>query len=134
MGMGMDFTDIFDKLREAFADFAELIRSHIRTTLLIAAAVLFVILVLIVLSVWQPAPEKKLPDTEPAPDYALPLEDFFLPYEPDFVPGVLLEREPRDSWTEEDARPFWTDPMDGNEELWRKRIESGIDVLLEQVP
>jgi hypothetical protein len=47
---------------------------------------------------------------------------------------VLLEREPRDSWTEEDARPFWTDPMEGSEELWRKRIESGIDSLLEQVP
>jgi hypothetical protein len=24
--------------------------------------------------------------------------------------------------------------MEGNEELWRKRIESGIDSLLEQVP
>ncbi|MDR2211586.1 MAG: hypothetical protein LBO65_09020 [Spirochaetaceae bacterium] len=71
----------------------------------------------------------------PAPETpVLSTEDFFLPYEPDFVPPVLLEREPKDGWTGEDARPFWTDPMEGREEVWRRRIESGIDALLEHVP
>jgi hypothetical protein len=136
----MIFTEIVDniieKIRDGFTALAEFVKSHLRAALIIAAAVLLVILLLLILAVnsHRSVTEKKRPDTEPASDYAFPAESFFLPYEPDFVPDVLLEREPRDGWTEEDARPFWTDPMEGSEELWRKRIESGIDSLLEQVP
>jgi hypothetical protein len=74
------------------------------------------------------------PASDLSADPGLPADEFFLPYEPDFVPGVLLEREPRDGWTEEDARPYWTDPKEGNEEAWRRRIEKGIDAMLESVP
>ena len=138
----MIFTEIVDniieKIKDGFTAFAEFVKSHLKISLIIAAAVLLVILLLLVLDVssHRSVTEEKRPstETEPAAEYAFPAEDFLLPYEPDFVPDVLLEREPRDSWTEEDARPFWTNPMEGNEELWRKRIESGIDSLLEQVP
>ncbi|MDR1390463.1 MAG: hypothetical protein LBJ31_10870 [Treponema sp.] len=61
-------------------------------------------------------------------------EDFFLPDEPDFVPEVLLEKDPKNTWTEEDTRPFWTDPMEGNAEAWRRRIDEEIDKMLEPVP
>lgn len=63
----------------------------------------------------------------------IPPEELFLPGEPDFLPEVLLNREPA-PWTAEDARPFWTDPMEGGDELWRERIEKVIDELLEHIP
>jgi hypothetical protein len=63
-----------------------------------------------------------------------PQEEFFLPDEPDFLPEVLLEQEPRPWWTAEDVRPFWRDPMDEDPEMWRKRIEMAIDELLKGVP
>jgi len=140
--MGWDFKkiidDIIEKIKSGFAAFAEFFTSHLKIALVIAAVVLIVILLFLILAIssHKPVSEEKPPniETESTAQYAFPAEDFLLPYEPDFVPDVLLEREPRENWTEEDARPFWTDPMEGNEELWRKRIESGIDSLLEQVP
>ncbi|GHV55009.1 hypothetical protein AGMMS49579_16790 [Spirochaetia bacterium] len=64
----------------------------------------------------------------------IPPEDIFLPDEPDFLPGVIPGRERRDSWTAEDAEPFWYSPLENGEEQWRDRIESAIDDLLEHVP
>ncbi|MDR2797679.1 MAG: hypothetical protein LBB80_04985 [Treponema sp.] len=61
-------------------------------------------------------------------------EDIFLPDEPDFLPEVLLNREPRNPWTVEDVRPFWTDPLQDDPELWRERIKVTIDTFLEGVP
>jgi hypothetical protein len=77
-------------------------------------------------------------DTGPAQNAAaartvIPPEELFLPDEPDFVPGVLLERERRTSWTVEDAAPFWQDPLKNGEEQWRERVEKSIDELLERV-
>jgi hypothetical protein len=65
---------------------------------------------------------------------SIPAEDLFLPDEPDFLPGIILEREPRGAWSSEDARQFWSNPSDGDETLWRERISSTIDELLEGVP
>ncbi|MCL2067114.1 MAG: hypothetical protein FWG99_06580 [Treponema sp.] len=64
----------------------------------------------------------------------IPPEDFFLPEEPDFVPGVLPEREQRESWTLEDAQPYWQDPLKYGEEKWRDMVEAAIDKYLESVP
>jgi len=61
-------------------------------------------------------------------------EDIFLPDEPDFLPAVLLEREQRTSWTEQDASEYWQDPLRFGEEQWRIMIEAVIDDLLERVP
>jgi hypothetical protein len=63
----------------------------------------------------------------------IPPEELFLPDEPDFLPEVLLEREPA-PLTAEDARSFWTDPLEGGEELWLERIKTVIDDLLEPIP
>jgi hypothetical protein len=60
-------------------------------------------------------------------------EELFLPEEPEFLPDVLLNRDPA-PWTAADARPFWTDPLEGGEELWLERIETVIDDLLEHIP
>ena len=64
----------------------------------------------------------------------IPLQDIFLPDEPDFVPGIMLERERRTTWTLEDAAPLWQDPLRNGEEQWRRHIETVVDGLMERVP
>ena len=65
---------------------------------------------------------------------AIAPEEIFLPEEPDFVPGVLLERERRASWSAADAAPYWQDPLKNGEEYWRERIETVIDEFMENIP
>jgi len=64
----------------------------------------------------------------------IPPDELFLPEEPDFLPGVLLDRERRSSWSEQDASEYWQDPLREGEEQWREKIEAAIDELLERVP
>jgi len=64
----------------------------------------------------------------------VPADEIFLPEEPDFIPGVLLEREQRSSWNEQDASEYWQDPLRSGEEAWHIMIESAVDDLLERVP
>jgi hypothetical protein len=147
MGLGTIISNIGDKAKNLLSVFSGLssvkdrIKINTRVVLIVALALLVIIALLLVLAVVS---HRKTVSNQTEAQYdssddtilreRLPVEDFFLPYEPDFVPDVLLEREPKDSWTEEDARPFWTDPLEGNEGIWRKRIESGINSLLENVP
>ena len=82
-------------------------------------------------------PETTVPPSAerlPARRVTIPPEELFLPDEPDFVPGVLLERERRTVWTVEDAAPYWRDPLQNGEEQWRNRLEAAVDELLERVP
>ena len=64
----------------------------------------------------------------------IPAGELFLPDEPDFIPGVLLERGRRTIWTEEDAAEHWQDPLRLGEEQWREKIEAAVDNLLERIP
>ena len=61
-------------------------------------------------------------------------DDVFLPEEPDFIPGVLLEREQRTMWAADDVESLWQDPLKGGEEPWRNQIEKTIDEIMESVP
>ena len=70
----------------------------------------------------------------PARQGFIPPDELFLPDEPDFIPGVLLEREQRTEWTADDAAPLWQDPLKNGEEPWRDRIERTIDEIMESVP
>ena len=65
---------------------------------------------------------------------AIPAQELFLPDEPDFLPGVLFERDRRSNWTEQDAEEYWQDPLRFGEEGWRLKIETAIDEFLESVP
>jgi hypothetical protein len=67
-------------------------------------------------------------------DFIIPPDELFLPDEPDFVPGVMLEREQRTEWTAADAVPYWQDPLRNGEQEWRNLIEKTIDDLMESVP
>jgi hypothetical protein len=64
----------------------------------------------------------------------IPPEDLFFPGEPDFVPSLLLEREPRRFWTPDDIAPFWDDPGNLGRAQWKKEMEAVIDTLMEDVP
>ena len=64
----------------------------------------------------------------------IPAGELFLPDEPDFIPGVLPERNRRTAWTEEDAAEYWQDPLRQGEEQWRQQIEKTIDEFLERIP
>jgi hypothetical protein len=77
-----------------------------------------------------PAPAERAPVRQGL----IPADDLFLPDEPDFVPGVLLEREQRAVWTADDAVPLWQDPLKNGEEPWRNHIERTIDEIMESVP
>jgi len=59
-------------------------------------------------------------------------EELFPPAEPDFLPELILEREPRRSWSIEDIRPYWKNPE--NPGVWRDLIKSTVDELMESVP
>ncbi|WP_461255645.1 hypothetical protein [Treponema sp. R80B11-R83G3] len=81
--------------------------------------------------------EKKEKETKPQESVVsvpIPPEELFLPDEPDYVPGVLLERDKRANWTDEDASEYWQDPLKYGEEQWREKIETSIDEFMEQVP
>jgi len=84
---------------------------------------------------------RKTPDKEYSGDQErltvnvpVPAEELFLPDEPDFLPGVLLDREKREFWTEDDALEFWQDPLRAGEEQWRDKIDTAVNELLERVP
>jgi len=78
--------------------------------------------------------KKEIKHEEPVVYAPIPPEELFLPDEPDYIPGVLLNRDRRTNWTEEDAMEYWQDPLKDGEEQWREKIESSIDEYLERVP
>jgi hypothetical protein len=99
---------------------------------LTGTALALIILLVAVLAIGKPAPEE--PEAalfRPAP---IPPEDLFLPEEPDFLPPVILDRGRRETWTAEDAEPFWYNPLEEDEERWRELVEKAVDDLLERVP
>jgi hypothetical protein len=67
-------------------------------------------------------------------DAPIPPEELFLPGEPDFLPGVIPQREQRKVWTAEDAEPYWYNPLERGEEEWRNRLRAALDEFLEHVP
>jgi len=82
-----------------------------------------------------PVEQRVAATANPQPQRAvIPPEEVFLPFEPDFVPGVILGREQRDEWTAEDAEPLWQNPLRDGEQEWRDLIEKTVDAIMESVP
>ena len=63
---------------------------------------------------------------------SIPIEEFFFPQEPDFLPGFLPERERRRFWTLDDIRQYWKPP--GNSDWWMEEIITTVDSLMDGVP
>jgi nitrate reductase gamma subunit len=64
---------------------------------------------------------------------SIPAEDIFLPDEPDYLPNVILEREPH-TWSEKDARGYWTNPLENEHINWRGAITDVVDDIMDKVP
>jgi hypothetical protein len=92
--------------------------------------VVLICLIVIILAAGVGRPEKK----EEAAELTIPSEELFFPGEPDFVPSLLFEREPRQFWTPDDIEPFWEDPEKLGRDQWLKEMELVIDKLVEDVP
>ncbi|MDR2943136.1 MAG: hypothetical protein LBV17_11155 [Treponema sp.] len=126
-----------EKIIRFFQDgFKNLTVEKKRQVVLVCTAVFVSILILSVLmSFKRPEKEERLDDQSGLSlQVPIPPDEIFLPEEPDFVPGVILERERRTEWTEQDALEYWRDPLKEGEEQWREKIETEIDKYLERVP
>ena len=62
----------------------------------------------------------------------IPPEELFIPAEPDFVPGFILEREPRHFWSIDDIRPYWR--SSGDPGFWQEVLRSAVDEIMQNVP
>jgi hypothetical protein len=139
-GLPGKFSSFFARVREKELPSGGLFRGNRKRLLIGVGAALAVLLLSLaaVLLITSRGSRAGPPPAEgragPVQGLRIPPEELFFPDEPDFIPGVLLEREPRDSWTAEDAAPYWQDPLKYGEEPWREQAESVIDELLERVP
>jgi hypothetical protein len=144
MGLGDIFSSIKSSILTIGAGFLtgtkKLLQSHSRLVVVFLGALGIILCLLVVLGVVihnrriPPSAAPSPPLSEVFKPLPIPPEELFMPGEPDFLPEVLLEREPRESWTADDALPFWTDPLKENRRVWQGRVEGMIDELLERLP
>jgi len=125
--------NLFQRIKDWFLNLND---SQKRNMVLICTGAFSIILTIAVLISIQGAGGKKPLKGPERFDIISPIppEDFFLPDEPDFVPEVILERERRTSWSEQDAAEHWRNPLENGEEQWRDKIEAAINEYLERVP
>jgi len=126
-----------EKFVQFIKDLFQTLTSGQKSRLAIISTVVFagILTLSVIISMKKHGGEKKEVKPDESAVYApIPAEDMFLPDEPDFIPGVLLQRDRRSSWTDIDALEYWQDPLKDGEEQWREKIESSIDEYLERVP
>jgi hypothetical protein len=129
--------ELFERVIAFFRDkYNKLTDEAKRRFALVCTSVFVILLTLsVIVSMRKSAAENQPLESERTKiNLAIPAEELFLPDEPDFLPGTLLERERRTNWTEQDAVEYWQDPLRSGEEQWREKIETAIDDFLERVP
>ncbi|MDR1108710.1 MAG: hypothetical protein LBL19_06715 [Spirochaetaceae bacterium] len=117
----------------------KMVSAHVRLAMLFLAGLGIILCLLAILAVVNyrrshPKPAASPPLSEVFKPLPIPPEDLFIGEEPDFLPELLWEREPRPSWGPEDARPFWTDPLKDNRRVWEERADEMMNKLLEDIP
>jgi hypothetical protein len=126
-------------LRGIFTGAKKRVQAHIRLAVFLGGGLGIIVCLLAILAVVNyrrshPKPAAPPPLSEVFKPLPIPPEELFIGEEPDFLPEVLWEKEPRPSWGPEDALPFWTDPLKDKRRVWEERAEEMIDKLLEDVP
>jgi len=133
-------SDLMSTLKEKLNYFITLIPLDRRIVISVMAGIPVVLLVIIGVSLSSTGAsadtsaksEARPPDN--AMSRRIPAEDLFIPEEPDFVPGVILEREKREQWSVDDAMAWWQDPLRDGEQEWRDEIEKNVDDIMEKTP
>jgi len=126
------FSDFKRKIISRTDSFLERFPEKMRKPIIFSlggVVVLFIFLVIVIFTVHSVKPPKAV---QMSAGPFIPVEDLFIPAEPDYVPEFILEREPRSSWSPEDIQSYWRSP--GNSEYWREEIKSAVDKLMEGVP
>jgi hypothetical protein len=123
------FPDLLNKFRNLLKVSEGFFEKNRTVVIICLLAVLLILGLVMLLTMNNNSRKEVLPQAPP-----IPPEELFPGEEPDFIPHIIPEREPRQAWKSEDAAPFWRDPLERGEEPWRERIESVIDELLEGVP
>jgi hypothetical protein len=123
---------VIDKIIDFVKELIKKILSWPRSKIYIYCGLCSVVIISIILLIARPSNQSKIIPVEG--QVVIPAQELFLPQEPDFLPGVLLGRQRRESWTVEDAQEYWQDPMKNGENEWRLRVEAVIDELLENIP
>jgi hypothetical protein len=124
--------NIFNNVKQLFLKFFPEKKQRIICASTAGGVIILIIFIISMMRSYAVVPNKER-DITVTPNL-IPPEDFFLPDEPDYLPGVLLERERRESWTEEDAVDYWQNPMISGEDEWRNNIETAIDKFMERIP
>ena len=132
----MNFIEFGQSIIEGFLSLPDKLRDRIpegkrQIYLLILGGLFFFAICLIVISLVAG------PRTTVSPQVSasgIPAEELFFPEEPDFLPPLILEREPRQPWDLQSLEFFWQDPRVGNEEKWREEIIRVVDRLMDGVP
>ncbi|MDR0690046.1 MAG: hypothetical protein LBG08_07275 [Spirochaetaceae bacterium] len=143
----MDLGDVFLSIKSTFSRTVEgllqragkILQGHIRLVMIFLGGLGIILCLLVVLGIvsyrrTHPPTVPPMALSDLFDPLSIPPEELFMPDEPDFLPDVLWEQESRESWTSEDALPFWTDPLKGNRRVWQGRVEGAIDELLERLP
>jgi hypothetical protein len=147
LGFIRDFLDhaadlwgiIYDRTAGLAGRVREKFNADPKLKLISAGAILGVILVVtgIMLFLTRNSRVRRTGDSEAVAELfrtELPPEELFLDDEPDFLPDLLPERERRDEWNADDARPYWTDPGDEGTGVYEDMITTVVDGIMERLP
>jgi len=140
-GFKEKINSIPDRIKESFSVLVTRVKDAINNVgpdkkkpLLIgfgALVVLFLILI-IAAGISSSRKRQKASLDAVAGNLTIPIEELFIPAEPDFVPEFIFEREKRSFWSLEDIRPYWKIPDSGDR--WLEEIKSAVDKLMEGIP
>jgi len=125
----------FDKITGFFKAWIEKLTGEQKRRLVLIGTAVFAVLLTfsVIMSIVNRTAKAPQEPERPKMRVVIPADELFLPEEPDFLPGVLLDRDKRSIWSEQDAAEYWQDPLRDGEEQWREKIEAAIDELLERV-
>jgi len=132
---------LLDKIKESFSVLVNRIKDAVnnigldkKKSLFIGFGALAVLFLILAIAAGVSSSKKRrmvTPDAV-AGGLTIPVEELFIPAEPDFVPEFIFEREKRRFWSLEDIRQYWRTP--DSSDRWREEIKSAVDKLMEGIP
>jgi hypothetical protein len=137
MGWLAKIKEFFDRAAAALRELPAVLRDRPKLAVMGLGALILVFAAVLLAALVSLGTEKPPPGAEISgalSPRAIPTEELFLPSEPDFLPPVILEREQRDLWTVEDALPYWTDPLKGEDIPYVNRMRGMVDTIMERIP